>query len=77
MLWHFSPVMMVCKTGISMGFSSQGESFGKERRCWHSEVRLKFTEVAGDGGGILMGTDTHVSQQAVLQDTSAQLSTAL
>lgn len=30
------------------------------------EIRLKLTEVAGGGGGILMGTDTHLPQ-AVLR----------
>lgn len=30
------------------------------------EIRLKLTEAAGGGGGILMGTDTHMLPQAVL-----------
>lgn len=48
----------------------------ENHRFWHLEVRLELPEVAGDGGGILMGTDTHVLQRAVLQDSCFALGDA-
>lgn len=45
----------------------------KKHRYWHSEVRLEFTEVAGEEGGILMGTDTTATEGSAPRYISSAL----
>lgn len=53
-----------------MGFGSQVDLLAKAHRSWHLEVRLEFTEVASEGGGILMVRHTSATAGSAT-DTSA------
>lgn len=68
--WHFILVTKVCK----MGFASQADPLAKTHRSWHLEVRLEFTEVESEGGGILMVRHTSATAGSAT-DTSAQIFT--
>lgn len=45
----------------------------KKHRYWHLEVRLEFTEVASEEGGILMGTDTTATEGSATRYISSAL----